>query len=127
MALHTELNIHTAAQKLLSAVSFGTLHMRRDAKPCIGNKMVEEALDITTLIQRANIADDKAPHLDAVLEKKCRVEALLQVALDHKLIGARLYSRASHWSRSVGQQASGWKKHSQRRQLHDRQGGHASA
>lgn len=127
MAIHTDLQIHVAATKLLEAVTESTLHMRRDAKKPIGERMIGEALDITTLIQMANMDQDKTGHLTEILKKKCRVETLLNVALNKKVISPGLYGLASRWAVSVGQQATGWKKNSQQRQLHDRQGGHASA
>lgn len=127
MGLHTDLNIHAAAVNLLDAVTESTLHMRRDAKPHIGRMLLVEALDITTLIQRANMDRDKAQHLDALLEKKSRVEVLLLVSLNRKLISPGLYGLATRWSTSIGKQAIGWRRDSARRQLHDRQGGHASA
>lgn len=126
MGLHTKLPIHDAALKLFGVVTNCTLQMRRDAKPTIGRKMLDECLDITTLIQRANIDQDKRPHLSAVLEKKSRIEVLLQTALDAKCISPGQYAQASRWAVSIGQQAIGWRNF-EKRPLHDRQGGHASA
>lgn len=127
MGLHTDLRIHTAAAKLLDAVTESALQMRRDAKKFIGEKLLDDCLDIQTLIQRANIATDKTPYLDAVLEKKCRIEALLKLSLDKRLISTGHYSIATEHAVSLGRQAVGWRNSSKQRQLHDRQGGHASA
>ena len=127
MGLHTNLSIHVAATKLLDAVTEGTLQMRRDAKQIIGRALVDECLNITTLIQQANTEQDKVPYLDALLRKKCRVEALLKLSLDKKLFTPGHYGVASAHAVSLGKQAIGWRKDSQKRQLHDRQGGHARA
>lgn len=127
MALHTELKIHTAAFNLLEAVTDSMIQMRRDAKQSLGRKMLDESLDITTLIQRANMDRDKTGHLAAVLEKKCRVEALLRVALNKRFISTGLYAVASRCAQSVGQQAIGWRNNSQQRQLHGSQGSNARA
>lgn len=127
MGVHTKLSIHVAAMKLLDAVTEANLQMRRDAKPSLGRKLIDESLDITSLIQAANMADDKVPSLTKVLLAKSRVEALLQVSLDKKLISTGLYAEASRWTTSVGQQAIGWRRSSQQRQLHGPQGGNARA
>lgn len=127
MGLHTDLKIHTAARKLLGAVTESTIQMRRDVKQSLGKMMIDESLDITTLIQRANMDKDKSPHLNALLEKKCRVEVLLQVSLDGRFISPGLYGTAIRFAQSVGQQAIGWRRNSQERQLQDSQGDSARA
>lgn len=127
MGLHTNLRIYTAAEKLLETVIEGTFNMRRDAKPILGKQLVEECLEITSLIQDANTAQDKVPHLNQLLRKKCRVEALLKAAMNKAKLSAGHYAIACGHAVEVGRQAVGWRNDSQRRQLHDRQGGHASA
>lgn len=127
MGLHTNLRIYTAAEKLLETVTEGTFNMRRDAKPILGEKLVRECLDITTLIQEANTERDKAPYLNRLLQKKCRVEALLKVALNKARFSTGHYAIASAHAVDLGRQAVGWRNDSQKRQLHDRQGGDARA
>jgi hypothetical protein len=127
MGLHTDLRIHSAATKLLDTVTDGVLQMRRDAKKPIGEKMIDECLDITTLIQLANTEKDKTGPLAALLQKKCRVEALLKVSLDKKLISPGHYALATQQAVNLGKQAVNWRNDSQRRQLRDSHGSHASA
>lgn len=127
MALHTSLRIHTAAENLLEAVIEGTFNMRRDAKPILGKQLVEECLEITSLIQDANTSQDKVPHLNLLLRKKSRVEVLLKAAMNKAKFSTGHYARASGFAVEVGRQAIGWRADSQRRQLQRPQGGTASA
>lgn len=127
MALHTDLAIHTATRQLLSAVVNMVLEMRRDAKPCLGRLMLEETLEIATLIQRANMAEVKDPFILGVIEKKSRVELLLQTALDTRVIEPGPYALVIRHTESIGRQAIKWRRNSQDRQLHHRQGGDARA
>ena len=127
MGLHTNLRIYTAAEKLLEAVTEGTFNMRRDAKPILGKQLVKECLDITTLIQEANIERDKTASLNRLLQKKSRVETLLKVAMNKARFSTGHYAIASAHAVDLGRQAVGWRNSSQQRQLHDRQGGDARA
>lgn len=127
MALHTTLPIHTASRQLFAAITNAVLEMRRDAKPHFGKLILEESLEISTLIQRANMSEDKDPHILGVLEKKSRIEFLLQTALDTRLISTGHYGNAIRFAQSVGMQAVKWRRDSQGRQLHHRQGGDARA
>ena len=127
MALHTSLAIHTASRQLFAVVTNAVLEMRRDAKPHFGKLILEESLEIATLIQRANMAEEKDPHILGVIEKKSRVEFLLQTALDTKLISTGHYGNAIRLTESLGKQAVRWRKDSQERQLRRRQGGDARA
>lgn len=104
-----------------------TLNMRRDAKTLIGKRLMDECLGITTQIQLANMDTDKTAHITKLLVQKSRVELLLKKALDLKLISPGQYGLAVRHAVDVGRQAVGWKRNSQQRQFHDRQGGHDRA
>jgi hypothetical protein len=127
MAIHTSLPIYVAAMKLLDVVTESTLQMRRDAKKPLGEQMMADSLDITTLIQTANMEQDKMAPITEILRKKSRVETLLQISLNRRAISPGLYGLASRAAVSVGQQAIGWRRNSQQRQLSGSQGNPARA
>ena len=63
MATHTNLPIYKVAYDLLDVVTSLVKNMQRDFKRSIGDKISTECIEITVLIFRANVAQDKAPHL----------------------------------------------------------------
>lgn len=63
MALHTQLPIYQVAEKLFWLVDDLILNMQRDIKQRIGQRIANECTDITVLVFRANVAEDKVPHL----------------------------------------------------------------
>lgn len=62
MATHTHLPIYKVAYDLLDIVTSLVKNMQRDFKRSIGEKISTECIEITVLIFRANVAQDKAPH-----------------------------------------------------------------
>lgn len=69
MATHTNLPIYKVAYDLLDVVTSLVKNMQRDFKRSIGDKISTECIEITVLIFRANVAQDKAPHLLELVER----------------------------------------------------------
>jgi hypothetical protein len=123
MATHTHLPIYKVAYDLLDVVTDLVKNMQRDFKRSIGEKINAECIEITVLVFRANVAQDKSPHLMELLERIQVIELLVRLAMDKRLISRTSYAKAIELSTSIGKQANGWKR-SVNRPLHGGQGRH---
>jgi len=110
VAIHTELQIHKAAYDLLGMTIDLVKNMPRDVKPVVGYPMRDLCVNLSVLIQRANISRNKSPHLDALIEGLGVIEVLLRTSRDRRYIGTRQYAAAVFLTTSIGKQASGWRK-----------------
>ncbi|MGS1116902.1 four helix bundle protein [Castellaniella sp. UC4442_H9] len=123
MAIHTRLPIYRAAYELLDVVTDLVRNMRRDFKRSIGGKIADECIEITILVFRANVAQDKGPHLVALIERLQVIELMLRLAQDKRLIARSGYAAAIELTTSIGKQANGWRRAAVR-PLHGGQGPH---
>lgn len=96
MALHTELPIYKVAYDLFDISTDLAKNMPRDFKASIGGKLRDECVDIVTLIFRANVAQDKTPHLDKLIERVQVIELMLRLSRDKRLILTIAFIRAHH-------------------------------
>lgn len=90
MAIHTELPIYKVAYDLLGVVVQLVRNMPREFKQSIGGKIRDECIEIATLVFRANVAADKAPHLLELLERLQVAELLLRLARDQRAAAERV-------------------------------------
>jgi len=111
MALHHQLPIHKVAYNLLDVSTDLAKNMPRDFKASIGGKISNECIEITVLIFRANVARDKAPHLDELLERLQVAELLLRLSRDKRLISTGQYAKAIELTSTIGKQAGGWRRY----------------
>lgn len=110
MALHHQLPIYKAAYDLLDVSTDLAKNMPRDFKASIGGKISNECIEITVLIFRANVARDKAPHLDELIERLQVAELLLRLAKNKRLISVGQYAKSVELTGSIGKQAGGWRR-----------------
>ncbi|WP_150428842.1 four helix bundle protein [Dechloromonas sp. CZR5] len=110
MSIHTSLPIYKAAYDLLGLSSDMVKNMNRDYKRTIGEKIAMECIEIIVLVFRANVAQDKEPHLMELLERLQVAELLIRLAKDKQLISLGAYAQAIEKSTSIGKQANGWRK-----------------
>lgn len=110
MALHTELEIHKVAEELLGLSIDLVRNIPRDLKQVIGAKIRDECLQVLVLIGRANMAREKLPHLNLVLESIWMLNYLLRALTNRGLISTGQHARAMKMTASVGRQANAWKK-----------------
>ena len=129
MALHIDLPIYKLAYDLLDVATELTRNMPRDFKASLGGQIRTECVAMTVLIGRANAAQDKAPHLDTLLESLQVVELLMRLSHDKRFISPQQWARSVTLTERIGKQAGGWRawsqSQSQRRPLHAGQGRHA--
>lgn len=111
MAITSDLPIYKVAYDLLDAITDLARNMPRDFKLSIGGKLRDECVEIVTLIFRANCAREKAPHLDALIERLQVAELLLRLSRDKRLISTGQYAKAIKLTDQVGKQAGGWRKY----------------
>lgn len=121
MTTHTQLPIYKVAYDLLDVATSLVKNMQRDFKRSIGDKITTECIEITVLIFRANVAQEKAPHLLELIERLQVVELMIRLAKDKRLISSQGYANAIELTTSIGKQANGWRK-SALRPLHGGQG-----
>ena len=114
MATHTQLPIYKVAYDLLDAVTNLVKNMQRDFKRSIGEKISTECIEITVLIFRANVAQDKGPHLLELIERLQVAELMLRLSMDKRLISKTAYAQAIELTTSIGKQANGWRRASHR-------------
>jgi hypothetical protein len=112
MAATSNLPIYKVAYDLFGVVTDAVRNMPRDVKQLVGSRVATEAMDIVTLIFRANAAINKVPHLSELLERLEVINLLLRLARDKRLISTKAYAAAIKLTEQVGKQAGGWRKSS---------------
>ncbi|MGI4815882.1 MAG: four helix bundle protein [Janthinobacterium lividum] len=112
MAIHTETAIYKAALDLTRLSSQLVAQMPRNHRAVDGALLVGNSRALLKHVRRANMATDKIPHIDALLERLADLQTDLRVCTDLRLITQRNFSKAAALSISVGKQAGGWKKKS---------------
>ena len=86
MAMHTELQIHKSAEELLGIVLNLVRNIPRDLKQVVGAKLRDECLQVLVLIGRANMARNKLPHLNQLLESLWMINYLLRALTNQGVI-----------------------------------------
>ena len=84
--------------------------MPRNLRRPLGEKVIDECVELTVLVFRANVSKDKVPHITALLERLQVAELLLRLAQDLRCISRAQYARAVELTTSIGKQASGWRR-----------------
>jgi len=110
MALHTDTQIYGACIELFGAAVDVILNMRRDVKHTLGGKIIDACTDLDKHIRRANMASDKVPHIEALLERLEEVEFVTRMCRDRRFIPTTGYAKLILRTQSIGKQANGWKK-----------------
>ncbi len=110
MAMHTDLDIHKSAQELLGVSLQLVRNIPRDVKQLAGTKIMDECLEVLLLIGRANMARDKRPSLNVLLECLQKINYLMRALMDMHAISVPQHSRVMRLSASVGKQANAWKR-----------------
>ena len=111
MGIHTDLNVYKTAYDLVGLVVDDLIkNMPRDVKKAIGERLRDECINLTVLIQTANMERNKAPHLVDLVKSLGVVELLLRVSRDKRYIGTAKYADAALLTTSIGKQANAWRK-----------------
>ena len=110
MGMHTDLPIHKVALDLLSLATDVTRNIPRDFKSGLGAKVRDECIEVMVLIARANIAQDKRPHLSTLVERVQVIEFLLRLFKEKRFISVAQHAAAIEQTASIGKQANAWKR-----------------
>lgn len=111
MALHHELPIYKQTYELLTLAIQLTRNIPRDYKRLVGEELRSELVGMMVLIFRANVATEKQPHIQELLERLQVVELLLRMSKDMRWISIKQFAQAVELTQSIGKQATGWKRH----------------
>ncbi|RIJ84970.1 four helix bundle protein [Ralstonia solanacearum] len=124
MALHTELDIYKTGYDLFGKVTMIVANMERTFKRLIGEEIVRESSKLLILVYRANVAEDKVPHLANLVERVKLVELLIRLSFDMKKVSPKQYWAVTKLTESISKQATAWKKYAAKRPFHGGQGHH---
>lgn len=111
--LHSDTDIYKAGYQLFDVVVEAIRQMRKDFKRCLGDKLRDECIEILTLIFDVNTIpspEARVKYLKRIIRRVTKLELLLRLAKDKKLIAKEPHAKAIALTESVGRQASGWKK-----------------
>lgn len=110
MALHTETKIYKHAYQLLNLSIEAKANMRRDFKNSLGSRIHDECIEVLVLIADANAApnSDKPSVIRQMLRHIGKIEFLLRVCNDQRLITPRVWASAIELLQSIGSQGGGW-------------------
>lgn len=114
MALHTDTEIYKATYALCQLVTQLVAGMPRNYKADFGADLRKACMTLVRRTYQANTAEDKTPILQRMREEIEVVNLSLRMAVDLKLISIRQYGRTIAITDSIGKQATGWQKHSER-------------
>ncbi|VVE90771.1 four helix bundle protein [Pandoraea bronchicola] len=118
MALHTDLDIYKTGYELLTKVAGIVKNMERSFKHLIGEDIVDETKKLLLLVYRANVAEDKIPHLTLLIERVKLVEMLFMLAWDMKEITDRQYWAVINLTGSISKQTIKWREWAASRPSH---------
>jgi hypothetical protein len=116
MGLHTETKIYQAAYGLLGVATEHVKNMPRSVKPIFGVGICTRCLELVLLIADANSKpnQERLPLILEILQRVVALEVLMRLCHDKKYISVGQYSEAIALTTSVGRQANGWKKWSEK-------------
>jgi hypothetical protein len=117
MGLHTETRIYRDAYGLLGVATDYVKNMPRSVKPIFGAGICDRCLELVLLIVDTNALpkESRAPVLDEILRRVTTLEVLMRLCRDKRYISPDQYAKAVAFTTSVGRQANGWKKWSQKK------------
>lgn len=114
MAQYKHLPIYRLTYELLHRIAVVTKGFPRDYKYTLGQKIKDESIEMVVLIYRANSSDEKTLVIDLLLERLQVVELLVRLSHDLRIMSTKHYASIIEMTESLGKQAQGWKKSSQK-------------
>lgn len=114
MALHTDTEIYKSTYDLSKLVTQLVANMPRNFKADFGAELRRRCMTLVMRTYEANTSEDKAAILQRMRMEVETVNLSLRLAADLRLISINQYSRAIAITESIGKQATGWQKYSER-------------
>ena len=114
MALHTDTEIYKSTYDLIKLVTQLVANMPKNFKADFGAELRRRCMTLVMRTYEANTNADKAAILQRMRMEIETVNLSLRLAVDLRLISVNQYSRAIAITDSIGKQATGWQKYSER-------------
>lgn len=114
MALHTDTEIYKATYALTQLTAQLVANMPRNYKADFGADLRKRCMALVMRTYNANTTEDKPRVLKLMREEVEEANLGFRLAVDLKLISVKQYARAIALTESIGKQATGWQKHSER-------------
>ena len=86
----------------------------REYKYTLGQKLKEETTELIIHIYRANSANDKIAHIEAIVERVQVVQLLTRLCYDMRILQRKHYADLAEKTDSLARQAQGWAKASRK-------------
>lgn len=112
MAQYKHLPIYKTTYNLLELVVRKTKEFPKDFKYSLGEKLLNECIELVVYIYKANSASKKQEYIQGILERVQVVELLLRLSKDIHLINIDSFSEIVTLTDSIAKQAQGWSSHS---------------
>ena len=109
MALSEELPIFRVSYDLLEKIIELAKDMPRMLRYTVGERMVDQNLEILAQVYRANLAQDKENAIVELLVAQRTLQMLLRVVYRQKVISSGRYAEMLKLLDSIGKQATAWK------------------
>lgn len=114
MAQYQHLPIYKQTYDALLRTMIATKDFPREYKYTLGQRIKDELIELVVMIYRANSAISKRQHIDLILERIQAIQLLMRLSYDMHILPRRHYAALSEMTDSLGRQAQGWLKSSER-------------
>jgi hypothetical protein len=84
--------------------------LNKALKYSVGSKLLDESLELMTLLYRASTRSDKLPSLDHAKESVQLIRVLIRILVDTKGIEKKKYLELSRRVDNISKQLNGWHK-----------------
>lgn len=117
MALHTDTEIYRSTYDLAKLVTTLVANMPRNYKADFGTELRRRCMALVMRTYEANTNQaERGTTLQRMRQEVEAVNLCLRLSVDLRLISQGQYARAIAITASISKQATGWLRHSQRRQ-----------
>jgi hypothetical protein len=114
VAQYQHLPIYKQTYDVLLRTMVATKHFPREYKFTLGQQLKDELIELVVLIYRANSAGSKKLHIALILERIQAIQLLMRLSHDMKVLPRNHYAALAEMTDTLGRQAQGWLKSSER-------------
>lgn len=112
MALYYELPIYKSSYDLLIMIFRLVKNFQKEYKYTVGEKLKNEAIEMTIQIFKANIARDKKEYLFKARESVEVIRLLIRLIKDLKQLDIKTFAEINMKIEEISKQFTGWQKSS---------------
>jgi hypothetical protein len=114
VAQYQHLPIYKLTYDILLRVTIATKDFPREFKFTLGQRIRDELIELVVMIYRANSAEARTPHINAILERIQAIQLLMRLGHDLRILARSHYAALSEMTDKLGRQTQGWLKSSER-------------